>query len=488
MMITRRSVLIFLLRFFAIVFIIVLPLTSAAIAGFLVIKTYSVSKVISTSRSDEKSEKTETGSKTAEILSQARQLMGQEKVKLKWGTEQRVNVLLLGKASSDYPGSQLTDTIILASLNPKTGQSAMLSIPRDLYVKIPEHSQYTKINSIYYYGTRDGGDKGGVKYINAVIEEVTGQKVDYFVVIDFHGFEKLIDEVGGLRVNVPEELTDKRYPGPNFSYQTFHIDKGWQDLDGVTALKYVRTRHNADGDFGRAARQQQVLQALKEKFFSLNGISFLAKLNSILDIISQNILTDIDMSEYGSFLALARDINVHNTINKVLDDRGADPVLVPYSSRLSLRRAYFLKPAAGDYSEIKEIAENIFDLEKLKVSRAKRANENPKILIVNKSGNASYGSQLTTRIRNMHFTNISVGSGSDTVEDQTIIYDHTGGLKPYSLDMLVKHMNAELQPGAYPGISNSQDYDIVIVAGKNISDTLKEDDVVLPDEAYGDEE
>ena len=364
----------------------------------------------------------------------------------------------------------------------------MLSIPRDLYVKIPEHSQYTKINSVYYYGIRNGGDKGGVKYANTVIEEITGQKVDYFVVIDFHGFEKLVDEIGGIRLNVPQELTDKRYPGPNFSYQTFHIDKGWQELDGVTALKYVRTRHNAEGDFGRAARQQQVLQALKEKFFSLNGISFLAKLNSILDIISANVMTDIDMSEYGSFLALSRDINVHNTINKVLDDRGADPILVPYSSRLSLRRAYFLKPAAGDYSEIKETAENIFDLEKLKVARDKRAGESPRILLVNRSGNSSFSIPLQTRIRHMHFSKVSTVFDGSTVEDRTMIYDQTGGLKPYSLDTLVKHLNAELSSETYSDTKNPDSYDLVIVAGKNISDTLKEDDVVLPDEAYGDEE
>ena len=296
-----KKILILTIRALIIAVIILLPLLSASFSGFLIVKVYNVSKFISKDNYLDKADDTssfDVGARAKEIISQTGQLMGGGKPKLKWGKEDRVNVLLLGKASADYPGSQLTDTIILASFNPKTSQTAMLSIPRDLYVKVPDSKQFTKLNAVYYYGARRGGEKEGVKFIGKTIEEITGEHVDYFIMLDFKGFDKLIDEIGGIRVDVHDELTDTSYPGPNYSYQTFHINKGWQELDGETALKYVRTRHNSGGDFGRAYRQQQVLAAVKNKFFSIGGISLLTKLNSILDIISQNVKTDIGFLEW----------------------------------------------------------------------------------------------------------------------------------------------------------------------------------------------
>lgn len=493
-MLKKRSFFIFLIRAVAVLIMVILPLSGAAIAGFFVIKTYSVSKSISGSALTDKAAaaQRQNGSATEEVITQARQLMGKEKPRLKWGREDRVNILLLGKASSDYPGSQLTDTIILASFNPKTGASAMLSVPRDLYVKVPNQKMYTKINSVYYYGTKNGGSKEGIKYISETIEEVTGQKVDYFVAIDFKGFERLVDEIGGIRVNVPKDITDTRYPGPNFSYQTFQIKQGWQALDGATALKYVRTRHDADGDFGRASRQQQVLEAVKEKFFSLNGISFLAKLNAILDIISGNVETDIDFSEYGSFLALAREVNIHNTINKVLDDRGENPILAPYSPQRSLRRAYFLRPTANNYSEIHQIAENIFDLDKLKILYENKQTENPSILVIdytdNYNSNASAGSAVKKRIEELGFKRVILKSASSeqtgTAGNSIVsVSDNTEGLKPYSLNLLLNNLEGTLE-SATETPEQKQAADFIIKINGNISELFEEDEIVLPEEAY----
>lgn len=493
-MFNRRSFFIFLIRTIAILIMVILPLSGAAVAGFFVIKTYSVSKSISGNALADKAAEAErqNGSTTEEVIAQARQLMGKEKPRLKWGREDRLNILLLGKASSDYPGSQLTDTIILASFNPKTGASAMLSIPRDLYVRVPDQKMYTKINSVYYYGTKNGGNKGGIKYISETIEEVTGQKVDYFVAIDFKGFEKLVDEIGGIRVNVAKDITDTRYPGPNFSYQTFQIKQGWQTLDGSTALKYVRTRHDADGDFGRASRQQQVLEAVKEKFFSLNGISFLAKLNAILDIISGNVETDIDFSEYGSFLALAREVNIHNTINKVLDDRGENPILAPYSPQRSLRRAYFLRPTAKDYSEIHQVAENIFDLDKLKVLYENKQTENPSILVIDYTGNydsrISAGPAIKKRIEELGFKrvilqNVNGEQAVATDNSAVSINDNTEGLKPYSLNLLLNNLQGTLgSENAMP--EQKQAADFVVKINGNISQLFEEEEIILPEEAY----
>ena len=499
-----KKTIIYFLKTGLIFVIIFLPLIGATISGMVLLKTYSVSKVIVQAnylvqKKDVKDEPFNVKAKAQELLAQTGQAIGLTKPTLKWGQPDRVNILLLGKASEDYPGSQLTDTIILASLNPQTNETAMLSIPRDLYVQIPETSQYTKLNAIYHYGTRNDGEKGGIRYISQTIEEITGQHVDYFVMLDFKGFAKMVDEIGGVRVEVKETLHDDRYPGPNYSYQTFHIEEGWHDMDGETALKYVRTRHNSGGDFGRAFRQQQVLTAIKDKFFGMESVALLPKINAILDIISENVKTDIELSEYGSFLALAKNVNTHNTVNKVLDNRGANPILVNYSPYVGRRRAYFLRPASGDYEQIKEIAQNIFDLDKLQRTYEKQQAENPKILIINRSGNHKVLTESKERLTQAGFKNLNTGGESPDLIPETTVYDNTSGLKPYSFDSLVKILSAKAAPNAYSSDSltsedqtvqanSAQNYNLVIVLGADAVNLLEEDTVMLPEEAFGQEE
>jgi len=489
-MLTKKKVAIFIMRATLMILIIVLPLLSLVFASFVVIKTYNVSTAISyyqeTNSPDGENKKSfDVKSKAREIISQTKQLTGLANPQLKKGTAERVNILLLGKASEDYPGSALTDTVILASFNPQTSQTTMLSLPRDLYTPIPNSNQFTKLNAIYHYGLRKGGEEEGIKYIKQAVKNITGQKVDYFAMLDFKGFIGLVDEIGPIRVNVSKELTDHRYPGPNYSYQLFHIDKGWQDLDGQIALKYVRTRHNPGGDFGRAFRQQQVLVAIKKKFFSLENISLLTKLNSILNIISHNVKTDIEFSEYGSFLALAKNINIHGATNKVLDNRGSNPILTSHSSQVGRSRAYFLKPTSGDYSQIQEIAENIFDLNKLRSSWEKQVQENPTVLIINKSGSQSLLTEAKKRISEAGFKQVSTEVEANDILENTFIYDNTEGLKPYSLNSLLKILDAQIEPEKY---SETKDFDLVIILGDNARKLLEKEEVILPQEAFGQEE
>jgi polyisoprenyl-teichoic acid--peptidoglycan teichoic acid transferase len=491
----KRKLAIFTIRMVLIILIVAFPLFALGFASFLVVKTYNVSRAISSNQTEKSTEEQnfeekkqdsfDAKSKAQEIVSQAKQLAGWEKLHLDKGEEGRVNILLLGKASEDYPGSALTDTIILTSFDPQTNKAAMLSLPRDLYAPIPESKQFTKLNAIYHYGLKKGGEEKGIQFIKEAVKEITGQSVDYFIMLDFKGFTELVNEIGGIRINVTKELTDHRYPGPNYSYQLFHIDEGWQSLNGETALKYVRTRHNPGGDFGRAFRQQQVLGAIKEKFFSLNNISLLSKLNAILNIISENVKTDIKFSEYGSFLALAKNINVHNIINKVLDNRGENPILVSSSSWIGRSRAYFLKPTAGDYSQIKEIAENIFSLDKLRKSWEEQQAEKPSILINNGSGNYSLLFSVRKTLTEAGYKKITAGEQISETLPETLIYDNSEGLKPYSLNALSKILDAQVKLEKYPEAEN---FDLVIILGDEAREIFEKEDVVLPKEAFEQEE
>ncbi len=177
----------------------------------------------------------------------------------------RITFLLLGvDQRPDDPSPPRTDNMIVVTVDPETSQVGMISLPRDLFVPIPEYQYSGKINTAYYLGEVNKYPGGGGALAKKTVSEFLGYPVDYYVKINFDGFIEAIDAIGGVDVVVPKTIHDEEYPTIDYGVETFHIDAGPQHLDGATALKYVRTRH-ADDDFQRSKRQQQVLLAVKDK-------------------------------------------------------------------------------------------------------------------------------------------------------------------------------------------------------------------------------
>jgi LCP family protein required for cell wall assembly len=167
-----------------------------------------------------------------------------------------------------------TDTMILVSINPQDTSASLLSIPRDLWVPIrhPKHPE-DRINTAHYWGEIENYPGGGPELAKDTVQYNFGVPVHYYVRLNFSGFEQIIDRIGGIDVNVPFTIHDTVYPGPDFSYTTFHLDAGFQHLDGETALKYARTRQGGgDGDFTRMKRQQQVILAIRDRVLSLPNL------------------------------------------------------------------------------------------------------------------------------------------------------------------------------------------------------------------------
>lgn len=226
-------------------------------------------------------------------------------------TKGRSNILLLGMGGSNHKGANLTDSIILISLDLSSADTVLLSIPRDIWID----SLKTKINSTYYFGEQQK-EGGGLILIKAAVEEVIGQPVHYAISIDFDGFKRAVDLVGGLDIVVPEIFNDYKYPIPGMEeaepeelrYEHFRVDAGLQKMSGERALKYVRSR-NAEGpqgtDFARSRRQQQVLTAFKSKVISLETILSPSRIKELAQTFSDSITTDMTESEYISLAKLA---------------------------------------------------------------------------------------------------------------------------------------------------------------------------------------
>lgn len=271
------------------------------------------------------------------------QLLFNRNINLKTNDD-HINVLLLGIGGKNHEGPNLTDTVIFTSLSTKGDKVTLVSIPRDLWV--PDLD--AKINTAYSTGEskRQGG---GLVLSKAVVKKIVNQPIDYVIRIDFDGFVRAVDLVGGLDINIERTFDDYEYPIDGKQedpcghsdeelkelatsssqlkafpcrYIYIHFDKGLEHMDGKTALRFVRSRHGqgAEGsDFARSKRQEKVIKAFKDKVFSLAILANPAKIISLYDILKGSIDTDIKDDEFDDFVRLAGKMKKAQTENAALD-------------------------------------------------------------------------------------------------------------------------------------------------------------------------
>lgn len=266
-----------------------------------------------------------------------------------------VNILALGRPGQNYPGQNLTDTIILIHLNAGQEKAVLISIPRDLLVKVPGRNQMTKINSLYQLV--------GIEGLKEKIEEIVQLPIDHYILIDLTVAKEIIDLVGGLNIYVRQDINDPYFPGPNYTYQSFNLSAGWRYLDGETALKYIRTRYTSpNGDFDRMARQQQVINLLKQKVLSLNPLWDFPTYLKIFNSLNNHIETDLGLLEIKSLWQTAKEIDAQRISNLVIDKKETN-LLVGGQVMLGGQKASVAYPKAGqgNYEEIRDFIKKIIE-------------------------------------------------------------------------------------------------------------------------------
>ncbi len=223
-------------------------------------------------------------------------------------TDGRTNVLLLGIPGGNYAGRDLTDTMLVFSFSQSQQSLAMISVPRDIW----SDTLKDKVNSAYHYGEQKK-DGGGLLLTKVIVEDMIGLPIHYSLLIDFSGFTRVIDTVGGVTVNVPTAFTDPEFPipgkeedecggDPTFAcrYEVLRFEAGTQVMDGEQSLKYVRSRH-AEGDegsdFARSRRQQEVFLALKETLRSPSVWLSPRRVSRLAQLFSQTTETDMSVAE-----------------------------------------------------------------------------------------------------------------------------------------------------------------------------------------------
>lgn len=306
-------------------------------------------------------------------------------------TGNRVNILLLGIAGGTHDGSNLTDTIMVASYNLKTNQVYLISIPRDLWLP----SLRNKANAVFEIGL---SQNNGLGFTKTVMGNILGIPIHYGLRIDFRGFVQAVDVLSGLDVLVDREFDDYNYPMAgkeddlcgyqekeiDFSedeakklniqtgkqkvfiapdgtiatdsaqedkgakyftcrYEHLHFEQGLTHMDGETALKFVRSRHGTNGegsDFARSKRQQKVLEAIRSKILSVETLTNPNKISELIRTFGRSIDTDVSVKESLEFYKLSKKLDkIHNF---VLDDS-------PKNGLSAGRTSLLYHPLASDY-------------------------------------------------------------------------------------------------------------------------------------------
>lgn len=331
-----------------------------------------------------------------------------------------MNILLLGMDTRpDRPEDGVrSDSLILLRLDPLGGWANLLSIPRDSVAEIPGYGS-DKINAAFAYGYNDaaqiygaGTDRiaGGAALAAQTTEQFLGLRdlgvrIDYMATVDFDGFAKMIDALGGIDVDVPRTIVDNQYPTPDYGVMRIEIPAGRQHFDGARALQYVRTRY-ADSDFGRAERQQQVLRAMA-------------------DSLRQRPLPFKIIAAYRLLRAAGAAIRTTLPVGRL------DALL------LGLSMLRFDPAAIGNYriapdtatlsavqgSNLVWDAASVQKLARATLARRGEAQEQAVIQVRNGTGVTGLAGQVTALLNTNSFTTVT--PGDDPARPRSVIYDYT---------------------------------------------------------------
>lgn len=269
----------------------------------------------------------------------------------------RLDVLLLGLRGDDEQaieeeGGLLTDSIMLVSIDKVNKKSAIVSIPRDLYVdinvKIGKGEKLrikSRVNEVYERGL---AKNEGVGISKQLFSKLSGVYIDYAIVLDFNAFKEVVNTLGGIDIKLAKSFEEKNQWGYEFS-----LPAGDSHLDGERALYYVRSRYSTS-DFDRARRQQEVIVAVKNKALSLGFLSNPTRIASLMSNLKNNIRTDFKIWDIGDFLSLVNAVGAKKVIHHVLTTEN-----LLYETKTE-KGEYILLPKENNYGSIRDLFQNVF--------------------------------------------------------------------------------------------------------------------------------
>ena len=353
-----------------------------------------------------------------------------------WDGASRVTVLVMGLDYSDWragEGPPRTDTMILLTLDPISKTAGMLSIPRDLWVNIPGFD-YGKINTAYQLGEAYKFPGGGPGLTIKTVEHLVGVPIQYYAQIDFSVFVRFIDEIHGIKIDVPNEIFVDLYDD---ELGLKRIEPGVQTLPGEYALAYARARNTEGADFDRAQRQQQVILGIRDRLLEPGMIAdLISKAPALYSEFSSGINTNLALEEVIQLAWLAKDIPSEDIYQGIIGEKqvnfGKSPdgldVLKPLPDQIRLLRDEIFIPAGAFNPAMDPNADPLTLM----------VQENASINILNGTFTPGLAGKTMEYLQGLGANVIGTNDASDKPYPYTMIYDHTGN--PYTIQYLVELM------------------------------------------------
>ena len=355
-----------------------------------------------------------------------------------WDGASRVNVLVMGLDYNDWregEGPPRTDTMILFTIDPVAMTAGMISIPRDLWVSIPGYGYY-KINQAYQLGEVNKLPGGGPELAMKTVEHLLGVPIQYYAQIDFEAFVRFIDEIGGVKIDIPSRVKIDIYDDDRGA---IFLKKGTEVLPGEYALAYARSRSTEGGDFDRAQRQQQVIIGIRNQILRYDMIpTLIGKAPVLYNELSSGINSNLSVDEVFQLTWLASKIPLEDISKGIIGTEhinfGKSPdgldVLKPLPDKIRLLRdevfgvtENFTSPVTQDGKEKVELM----------------AEEGSQLSILNGTLVPGLAGQTEGYLTSLGANVIVVGDAESKPQPYTAIYDYTGN--PYTVNYFVELMN-----------------------------------------------
>ncbi|MEK7594768.1 MAG: LCP family protein [Patescibacteria group bacterium] len=384
----------------------------------------------------------------------------------------RINILLLGRGGGSHDAPDLTDTIMIASIDPVNHTSTLLSVPRDLWVNVPDHG-VMKINAAWETGvykylgkvTNNTSDpkavQAGFDVIDKTITDVMGITVDYNMLVDFQAFKQAVDTVGGVTVNVPTDLIDPTMAWENAGNATL-ATAGIHDFDGSHALTYVRSRETTS-DFARAERQRSVLVALKGRAENLGTLSNPLKLSGLISAFGDNVQTDLSLKNASRLLSILKaisDVNVNSIGLAGSADQKAPNATPSYIATGNINGQSVVLPKAGlfKYDAIQQYVRS-----QLKDPYIMK--EKAKIIVINGTDIPSLATAKADELKSYGYNVIGVSNATNGWTTTTLI-DLTHN-KKYTKNYLEQRLGTRASQSLADTSIATNGADFAIIIGSN---------------------
>ena len=359
---------------------------------------------------------------------------------LKGEGDGRVNILLLGRGGDGHEAPDLTDTIMLASIDPVNHTAELLSVPRDLWVTLPNAGSM-KLNAAYetgkykYLHKMDSSSRNakaiqaGFSTVDQTVEQVLGVPIHYNMMFDFQAFRQAVNTLGGVNVNVPEKLYDPTMAWENKGNPVL-AQAGLQHFDGVHALIYVRSRETSS-DFARGERQRSVLLALKDKAVTLGTLSNPAKISGLISAFGDNVQTDFSLSDATRLYSIFKRINNGSVQSLDLD---TPPHQYVTTGNINGQSVVMPKSGLGQYDDIQNyVRSSLQDGYILK--------EHAKITVLNGTPENGLATAKANELKSYGYNIGTVASAPTNGYAQTILVDLTNGKDKYTKHYLEQRFN-----------------------------------------------